>query len=153
MFGGVVGGPCYVERRRAVQGVERAASWRRSSEPLTIPWKPTHHLQEVLPAVFPLLSTPGRARHASGIGGFNDRTTRFGAPSAHAEGRAADIYLDANIDIEQKIGDLFWMFVRHANELGVDNVIWDLRIWSVSQGSPRWYSKGGPHRDHGCMWS
>ena len=76
--------------------------------------------------------------------------------SAHAEGRALDIGLRANIPGEKTVGDqLFRVLIDSAPRSGIDNVIWNHQIWSVSQGGPRpWggHYKGGaaknPHTDH-----
>jgi len=76
--------------------------------------------------------------------------------SAHAEGRALDIGLRADIPGEKVIGDqLFRVLIDTARRSGIDNVIWNHQIWSVSQGGPRpWggYYKSGAaknlHTDH-----
>ena len=76
--------------------------------------------------------------------------------SPHGEGRALDIGLRANIPGEKVIGDqLFRVLIDSARRSGIDNVIWNRQIWSVSQGGPRpWggYYKSGaaknPHTDH-----
>ncbi|MFT7372527.1 MAG: hypothetical protein ACI9T9_001214 [Oleiphilaceae bacterium] len=105
------------------------------------------HLRSVLPRVFPVLTEPGHGLHSSGIGGYIARTTRSGNFSAHSEGRAADIFLNANDHYEAAVGcGLVKMFRLYATELGVHNVIWDRRIWSVSRGE-RQYT-GSSHRNH-----
>lgn len=108
------------------------------------------HLRRVLPSVFPVLRTPGHGQHSSGIGGYVNRTHRFDDQlSPHAQGRAADIYLNANDIGEKTIGDgLFYMFINNADNLGIDNVIWNRQIWSISKGGPRSYTVGKEHRDH-----
>jgi hypothetical protein len=76
--------------------------------------------------------------------------------SAHAEGRALDIGLRANLPGEKVIGDqLFRVLIESARKSGIDNVIWNRQIWSVSLGGPRpWaghYKSGAfknPHTDH-----
>jgi hypothetical protein len=76
--------------------------------------------------------------------------------SAHAEGRALDVGLRAHIPGEKFIGDqLFRVLINSAPKSGIDNVIWNRQIWSVSHGGPRpWighYKSGGlknPHTDH-----
>lgn len=76
--------------------------------------------------------------------------------SAHAEGRALDIGLRADLPGEKAIGDqLFHVLIDSARRSGIDNVIWNRQIWSVSQGGPRpWgghYKSGSaknPHTDH-----
>src|ERR1044072_7563223 len=69
-------------------------------------------------------------------GGYNNRTTETGGFSAHSEGRAIDIYLDAFNESERLTGDaLAQMFVDRAADLGVDPVIWNRRIWSADQAA------------------
>jgi len=76
--------------------------------------------------------------------------------SAHAEGRALDIGLRANHPGERFVGDqLFRALIESAPKSGIDNVIWNRQIWSISHGGPRpWIGnyKGGaaknPHTDH-----
>jgi len=76
--------------------------------------------------------------------------------SAHAEGRALDVGLRAHVPSEKLIGDqLFHALIRSASKSGIDNVIWNRQIWSVSRGGPRpWigkYKNGAlknPHTDH-----
>lgn len=103
------------------------------------------YLREWLPVMFPLITR---------VGGYNNRTTRFGTFSAHSEGRAADIYLNAFVAAEREIGDgLFKLFRRYASELGVDHVIWNTRIWSLDKDrhfpwASRPYTAGGAHTDH-----
>lgn len=84
------------------------------------------------------------------IGGRVNRTTWGGGFSAHSQGRACDIYLDANDPLDKKLGDLlFDMFARHGYNFKVDHVIWDKRIWSREKSGPRTYTgSGGAHRDH-----
>ena len=99
------------------------------------------YLRIWLPRMFPQITR---------IGGYVNRTTRGGSFSAHSEGRAADIYLDANNSDELAIGNgLFEMFSQRASLLGVDHVIWNQQIWSAQRGGPRAYTgSGGPHRNH-----
>ena len=76
--------------------------------------------------------------------------------SAHAQGRALDIGLNALRPEEKVIGDaLFHALIRVAHHSGIDNVIWNRQIWSVEKGGPRaWvgnYKNGAPknpHTDH-----
>ncbi len=76
--------------------------------------------------------------------------------SSHSEGRALDIGLRADIPSERLIGDqLFKLLISVAVKSGIDNVIWNRQIWSVSHGGPRpflgTYSTGAPknpHTDH-----
>jgi hypothetical protein len=58
--------------------------------------------------------------------------------SAHAEGRALDIGIRADLPGEKIIGDqLFRVLIDSARKSGIDNVIWNHQIWSVSLGGPR----------------
>jgi hypothetical protein len=76
--------------------------------------------------------------------------------SAHAEGRALDVGLRAHVPGEKFLGDqLFRALIKSAAKSGIDNVIWNHQIWSVSHGGPRpWighYTNGAPknpHTDH-----
>src|SRR5215831_10300140 len=52
--------------------------------------------------------------------------------SAHAEGRALDIGLNAHKPPEKVLGDaIFHALIRAAHRSGIDNVIWNRQIWSV----------------------
>ncbi len=84
------------------------------------------------------------------VGGYVNRTTDVGTFSAHSEGRAADIYLDAGDPLDRQVGDaLFLLFQEYAAELGVDHTIWNREQWSVDRGGPRPYPKGrNPHTNH-----
>jgi hypothetical protein len=76
--------------------------------------------------------------------------------SPHAEGRALDIGLRADLPGERFVGDqLFRVLIASARRSGIDNVIWNRQIWSLSAGGPRpWsgrYKNGAvknPHTDH-----
>jgi hypothetical protein len=84
------------------------------------------------------------------IGGKVNRTTWGGGFSAHSQGRACDIYLDANDRLDKKLGDiLFKTFYVYSAYLKVDHTIWDGQIWSTVNTVPTAYTgDGGPHRDH-----
>lgn len=85
------------------------------------------------------------------IGGFKDRLTSEGHESAHASGRACDIYLDATDALDRTFGDLlFALFSNNAVDLKVDHTIWNSHIWSQASGGPTYFTEGngGPHRDH-----
>jgi hypothetical protein len=105
------------------------------------------YLRRWVPTIFPIIyQNHPRGR---GVGGYVDRTTAMGTPSAHAEGRVADIYLEANDITQRKIGDgLFEIFKTWHRELGVDHVIWNRQIWSLAQGGPRRYTGINPHINH-----
>jgi hypothetical protein len=93
--------------------------------------------------------------------------------SLHAEGRAVDWKLDAEIKAERRQGDqIVSLLLRRdrrgnraalARRLGVQEIIWNCRIWTSSLGGPRYYSpcrnpkvsKTMAHRDHvhvGLNW-
>ena len=85
----------------------------------------------------------------SKTGIYNDRNVAgTNKKSAHAEGRALDIHLSVNDPAEKFIGDqLFRIFVEVARETGIDNVIWNRRIWSRGRGHHS-YRGQNPHTDH-----
>jgi len=84
-----------------------------------------------------------------GIGGYNNRTTAAGGFSAHSEGRAVDIYLDAGHPYMRQIGDaLFNLFKDFAADLEVEEVIWNRQIWSTTQPTVHKYLGKKPHTDH-----
>lgn len=122
---------------------------------MAIDWKQDQpiilQLRLVLVETFPFFTRLGYSKHWSGMGGFVDRTTHGGGFSAHAEGRAMDIYLSAFKADEKRLGDgLFDLFRTHSVALGVDHVIWNRRIWSRDKGGPRAYTNAanGPHTNH-----
>jgi hypothetical protein len=86
------------------------------------------------------------------VGGFNRRPTETGGFSAHSEGRAADIHLDAFDPIHLQIGDaLVQMFIDYATDLGVDHIIWNREIWSADraqEGLRTWPPDRNPHTNH-----
>jgi hypothetical protein len=86
------------------------------------------------------------------LGGMVPRTTRTGGFSAHSEGRAIDIYLNAKRQPDKLLGDkLFVMFIEHAARLKVEHVIWDSTEWSPSSNEFKRISDSdgrGPHTDH-----
>ncbi|SFE97123.1 hypothetical protein [Spirosoma endophyticum] len=116
-------------------------NWRKT-QPLV------KYVQELVPDYFPVI--PKNHPAGRGVGGYVNRTTHTGGFSAHAEGRAADIYLDA-YDLEQlRIGNaLMDGFIEYSRNLGVDHIIWNGQIWSLTKGGPRPYTGGnGPHTNH-----
>lgn len=73
--------------------------------------------------------------------------------SSHAEGRALDIGLRADLPAERLIGDqLFHAIIVSATRSGIDNVIWNRQIWSLSHPAIRPfvgnYPGGGPRNPH-----
>ncbi len=81
---------------------------------------------------------------------YNDRNIAgTNTRSAHAEGRALDVHLNAADPGEKLLADqLVAALVRKAGRLGIANIIWNRRIWSTAR--PRWRTYGGasPHTDH-----
>jgi hypothetical protein len=106
------------------------------------------YLKIWIPKYFPIV--PINHPPGDGVGGYVPRTTWDGNPSAHAQGRAADIYVDAADPEQLALGNaLFGMFSTAAGQLGTDHTIWNTRIWSVAKGGPRQYTgNNGPHTDH-----
>ena len=75
--------------------------------------------------------------------------------SMHGEGRAIDLMVpSASAPVGSEVAD--WL-VTNAPLLGVQEVIWDRRIWVASRHAQGWQPYGGvsPHTDHvhlGLMW-
>jgi|GEM_PF-2850673 len=106
-------------------------------------------LKKHIPDRFAII--PEKHPRGRGVGGYVPRRTRAGGFSAHSQGRAADIYLDAFDDLQKYLGDeLFSMFVDNATDLGVEHIIWNRQIWSAEKGGPRSYTNAanGPHTNH-----
>jgi hypothetical protein len=104
-------------------------------------------LKNWIPSIFPII--PLNHPRGRGVGGYVRRTTAMGTPSAHAEGRAVDIYLKANDETQRRIGNgLFELFRTRYRELGVAHVIWNRQIWSVAKKGPRPYTGRSPHTNH-----
>ena len=105
------------------------------------------YLKHWLPLYFPVI--PKNHPPGHGVGGYKLRTTASGGFSAHSEGRAADIYLNAFDSKQRSLGDaLFDMFITSSGRLGVDHTIWNHNIWSSQKGGPRTYFGKKPHTDH-----
>ena len=85
----------------------------------------------------------------SETGIYNDRNIAgTQKKSAHAEGRALDIHLRVNHPDEKLIADrLYRIFIEADHETGIDNVIWNRRIWSRARGEHA-YVGVSPHTDH-----
>ena len=70
-------------------------------------------------------------------------------PSHHAEGRALDIGLNATIRDEKLLGDqLYVLLIASANDLGLDEIIWNRQIWSSRRPHLHPYTGHSPHTDH-----
>jgi hypothetical protein len=91
-----------------------------------------------------------------GIGGRVNRATRTGGVSAHADGRAMDIYLNAKEDIELRLANKLCEFFQiHSIPLKIKYYIWNGCDWSptlIYRGKCHTYSGNndarGPHKDH-----
>jgi|HubBroStandDraft_6_1064221.scaffolds.fasta_scaffold171569_3 hypothetical protein len=84
-----------------------------------------------------------------GVGGFVNRNTEHGNRSAHADGRAADIYVKIQNPLLKAIGDtLFARFISNAPALGVEEVIWNRQIWSKTVPRIHPYDGREKHEDH-----
>lgn len=64
------------------------------------------------------------------LGCFNPASRAGGGPSLHAEGRAQDFAFNANDPDERAAGDaLFTWAVQHAEEIGLQEMLWRGAIW------------------------
>jgi peptidoglycan hydrolase-like protein with peptidoglycan-binding domain len=88
----------------------------------------------------------------SGIkaGVYNCRSTVFGTPSLHGEGRAIDCYANVNDPTQRAQAEAYIAWLQaNAVELQVAVVIWNRRIWSWHRRQQGWRGyKGRPHTDH-----
>lgn len=67
---------------------------------------------------------------AGDLGCFNPRSMAGGGPSLHAEGRAQDFAFNAYDDDDRARGDaLFRWAVLHADEIGLQEMLWRGAIW------------------------
>lgn len=103
------------------------------------------HLKYYFPHIFPEIP---KWRPTGLVGGYNPGSIGGG----HEYGLAADIYVRATMPNEKKVGDgLFDMFMWHADELGVEHVIWNGMKWESKvnvPGVPRKFLGQSPHTDH-----
>ncbi|MCA9539062.1 MAG: hypothetical protein KC620_09245 [Myxococcales bacterium] len=85
--------------------------------------------------------------------GYNCRQIRGSSGmSMHGTGRALDIFVPmVGTQADNDLGDpiAHWL-IEHAEEIGIQLIIWDRSIWSGSRGSDkhRYYSGQHPHNDH-----
>jgi len=64
------------------------------------------------------------------LGCYNPASRAGGGPSLHAEGRAQDFAFNANDPDERAAGDaLFEWAVAHADEIGLQEILWRGLIW------------------------
>jgi len=87
-----------------------------------------------------------------GDGGiYNPRSVRgdpTGRLSLHAEGRAYDAEFNARVPEEKSKGDaLFHWSIKNAANIGVQEVIWNGRIWTPKKGL-QLYRGQNSHTDH-----
>ncbi len=69
----------------------------------------------------------------AGVGGFKNRLTAHGTRSRHAEGRGCDIYFYTNQPQLLRFGlALFDQLAANAVHLGIEDLIYYTRIWSVA---------------------
>ena len=91
------------------------------------------------------------------LGIYNCRPVRGGRSlSLHGEGRAWDAGLSAFDPDEKQQGDeLFHWAIRNAGEVGIQEVIWDRKIWTAKAEAVHAYTGQSAHRDHvhiGMTW-
>ena len=105
------------------------------------PQPPPKYLGQMLQFNFPQITQ---------VGIYNDRNIAgTNIKSAHAEGRAIDIHLNAFDSEQRHLGDqLVLALTGKARALGIDNVIWNRQIWSVTYTGPKLYSGVNAHVDH-----
>lgn len=88
-------------------------------------------------------------RPIRGTGAGTGRPLRW---SLHAEGRAGDLRCNALDPAERILGDRFAAeAIEHFAELGVQQIIWNRRIWSCTRAAEGWRpynGSAGPHLDH-----
>src|SRR5262249_9375959 len=84
------------------------------------------------------------------LGIFNPRNIAGSrTPSLHSEGRALDIGLSASVTRERTIGDLLFRdFAEIGALLQLEELIWNLQIWSDSRRYIHPYTGVNPHTDH-----
>jgi hypothetical protein len=125
--------------------INRRVNWQ-GNQPII------HFLRRWIPLYFPEIANRGNRGkiHRSGVGGYNREINH--TRGAHEEGRAADIYVNANRPYLRAIGDgLFRIFIEHSDELGIENVTWNRQTWDSVRdagGAPRNYDQGDPHTNH-----
>lgn len=89
------------------------------------------------------------------VGGYSCRSINGDSTtmSVHATGRALDIHIpthagDADNDLGDPVGN--W-FIEHAEEIGIQYIIWDRWTWNASRAAgskERMYGGAHPHHDH-----
>lgn len=84
------------------------------------------------------------------LGCYNDRSIRGASvPSLHRDGRAIDVGVDVNNTASGDAMDaLTHTLVEHYAELGMQQLIWYERIWTVGKGWRDFNGSAGPHHDH-----
>ncbi|HUS26004.1 MAG TPA: hypothetical protein VMY99_01495 [Nevskiaceae bacterium] len=109
----------------------------------------THCSGKAQPGTVRLAAYVKRTWHTGGPQIYSCRKVRGGdGLSLHAEGRAADLFLDAGSRTERARGNaVFRWVIQHAGQLGVQEVIWNRDIWSPGKGLHAYYGDN-PHTDH-----
>ena len=88
---------------------------------------------------------------STGFGGiYSPRNIRGrSTPSLHAEGRALDIMLKAADPAQKIIADgLFRIFTDLAQQIGLEEVIWNKQAWSQRHLGVHPYTGADPHTGH-----
>lgn len=101
------------------------------------------------PGALALVARWTRDTRLPNYGIYNCRAVRGGTTrSLHSEGRAADLAANAHDPQQRAVMERFvaWL-IAHANELGVQYIIWNRRSWHCSKGW-RPYTGVSPHTDH-----
>jgi hypothetical protein len=79
------------------------------------------------------------------MGGKVNRTTRIGTPSAHADGRAIDIYLNAGDVDDLALADkLCELFEKHSIPLKISYYVWNGCDWSNAIHTPEIMTDAAP---------
>lgn len=101
------------------------------------------YTRQVMSDCFPFLLEDGHGLNHFGVGGLSHRG-RY-----HPLGLSADIFFQADDDLERQAGDrIFAMYRREYRALGRDHVIWNRRIWSQRRPTVRDYEGRHPHTNH-----
>jgi hypothetical protein len=82
---------------------------------------------------------------------YNCRSTTFGTPSLHGEGRSVDLTANASVPEQARQADSYISWLQsNAIELQVAYIIWNRRQWSWDSRDKGWrpYSGINPHTDH-----
>ena len=91
-----------------------------------------------------------RYNNASNLGIYNPRRVRGSSTSwsIHADGRAIDVGFPVVEGGHPQGNELADLIVKRYTDFGVQQVIWNRRIWTVGRGPWRRYTGTSPHTDH-----